>query len=66
MAGIFSYATLLMFICMLGKTGIYLMISIVALYLMCMFILFGGMAMWIIIMISSAIWFAIQLIKLQE
>ena len=50
----------------LGKINMFMLITLLSLYFMTMGVIFGGLAVWILIMLGSAIYFAIQMIKYFE
>jgi hypothetical protein len=62
-AGVLGFGSLLAFIGMIGRMGTHLMISLLALYLVTMGVLFGGMAVWLIVMIVSAMYFVVSIVK---
>lgn len=64
--GIIAYGCLLTLIAVLGRMGSFLLMALLALYFVTMFVLFGGLVGWLLLMIGASIYFASQIIKYTE
>lgn len=64
--GIIVYGILLAVMCVMGRTGLWLMSAILGMYFVVMAILFGGLTLFVLLALGGSVLFAINLMKIWD